>query len=110
MKNKHGKYTRCRIHGGASTGSRTPEGKERSRKAGWKRGKRSQEYIARRRALRQEIRLHRLESERLHRQVRAFIRELKRQRKAEAEQLYTGPFIVTLDPQWNAGGKPDGDT
>ena len=31
---------RCRIHGGKSTGARTPEGLERCRKAGWKHGKR----------------------------------------------------------------------
>jgi hypothetical protein len=29
---------RCRMHGGKSTGPRTPEGLERSRKAGWKHG------------------------------------------------------------------------
>src|SRR5262249_41229321 len=28
-----GRYTRCRMHGGASTGPRTPEGLERSRRA-----------------------------------------------------------------------------
>ena len=35
--------TRCRMHGGTSTGPRTPEGLERSRKAGWKHGMRSRE-------------------------------------------------------------------
>ena len=29
---------RCRMHGGKSTGPRTPEGLERSRKANWKHG------------------------------------------------------------------------
>jgi hypothetical protein len=29
---------RCRMHGGPSTGPRTPGGLERSRKAGWKHG------------------------------------------------------------------------
>ena len=33
-----GEYTRCRMHGGASTGPKTPEGIERCRKAGWKHG------------------------------------------------------------------------
>lgn len=32
---------RCGMHGGKSTGPRTPEGKERIRKANWKHGKRS---------------------------------------------------------------------
>ncbi len=38
----HGRK-RCRMHGGNSTGPRTPEGLERSRKAGWKHGARSRE-------------------------------------------------------------------
>lgn len=43
--------TRCRLHGGHSTGPRTPEGLERSRKARWKHGRFSREAIeARRRA------------------------------------------------------------
>jgi hypothetical protein len=33
-----GKYTRCRMHGGASTGPRTREGLARSRRANWKGG------------------------------------------------------------------------
>ena len=32
------KNGRCRLHGGKSTGPRTPEGLERSRKARWKHG------------------------------------------------------------------------
>jgi hypothetical protein len=39
---------RCRVHGGASTGPRTPEGLERSRKARWKHGRYSQEAKAER--------------------------------------------------------------
>jgi hypothetical protein len=30
--------TRCRLHGGASTGPRTPEGLLRSKRANWKHG------------------------------------------------------------------------
>ena len=50
---------RCRIHGGASTGPRTAEGLERSRKARWKHGLRSEEAIRQQKegaALRREIR------------------------------------------------------
>jgi hypothetical protein len=43
---------RCRIHGGPSTGPRTPEGLERSRRARWKHGAYSREL----RALRAENR------------------------------------------------------
>ena len=41
---------RCRMHGGASTGPRTPEGLERCRRARWKHGLRSQETRERFRA------------------------------------------------------------
>ena len=50
---------RCRMHGGKSTGPRTPEGRERCRKANWKHGRRSAEAIAERKAgaaIRREIR------------------------------------------------------
>jgi hypothetical protein len=41
---KHWSYPktgRCMFHGGLSTGSRTPEGRERQRQAKWKHGRRS---------------------------------------------------------------------
>ncbi|MHC4558601.1 MAG: HGGxSTG domain-containing protein [Planctomycetota bacterium] len=44
---------RCRMHGGKSTGPRTPEGLERSRKANFKHGYYSAESIAERRLIRQ---------------------------------------------------------
>ena len=40
------KNGRCRMHGGKSTGPRTPEGLDRSRRANWKHGRRSAEAIA----------------------------------------------------------------
>ena len=40
---------RCRMHGGKSTGPRTPEGLEQSKKANWKHGYYSAESIAMRR-------------------------------------------------------------
>ena len=43
---------RCRLHGGLSTGPRTPEGLERSRRARWQHGL----YSAEARAIRQEAR------------------------------------------------------
>lgn len=50
------RYTRCRMHGGASTGPRTAEGLEQCRKANWKNGKRSRAWIAQRRAQAVEFR------------------------------------------------------
>jgi len=47
---------RCRMHGGKSTGPRTPEGLERSRKANWKHGYYSAESIAMRRYMSQLLR------------------------------------------------------
>lgn len=44
---------RCRMHGGKSTGPRTPEGLERSRKARYKHGYYSAEQTAMRREMRQ---------------------------------------------------------
>jgi hypothetical protein len=38
---------RCRMHGGKSTGPRTPEGLERARKARWIHGERSAETMQR---------------------------------------------------------------
>src|SRR5829696_271679 len=48
---------RCRMHGGPSTGPRTPEGLERSRKSGWKHGFYSAEAKQVRRDARQQYRL-----------------------------------------------------
>jgi hypothetical protein len=44
------------MHGGMSTGARTPEGIERCRTARWKHGRYSAASIAQRRAARQAIR------------------------------------------------------
>lgn len=37
---------RCELHGGRSTGARTPAGRERARGAAWKNGKRSRRRAA----------------------------------------------------------------
>jgi hypothetical protein len=47
---------RCRLHGGKSTGPRTLEGLERSRKANYKHGLYSAEIIAERRFIRRLLR------------------------------------------------------
>jgi hypothetical protein len=46
---------RCKVHGGKSTGPRTPEGLERSRRANWKHGYYSREAKAERSPLRAAI-------------------------------------------------------
>lgn len=40
--------TRCPLHGGRSTGPRTPEGRERARLANYRHGRRTQEAVERR--------------------------------------------------------------
>ena len=56
------RYTRCRLHGGASTGPRAEEGRERCRKANWKHGEYSAEHKASRRELRQFVQWMRAEN------------------------------------------------
>src|SRR5579872_2703699 len=53
---KTGRYTRCRMHGGCSTGPRTRKGLERCRKARWKHGRRSAKAVAARKRRAAEIR------------------------------------------------------
>ena len=53
------KNGRCRMHGGLSTGPRTPEGRERARLAGWKHGRCTNEAKAQRRTNRELLLLMR---------------------------------------------------
>ena len=61
---------RCRMHGGASTGPRTPEGLERARRANWKHGLRSSKAKA-----------EQQEYLRLWRECKALLEEVKVQRQ-----------------------------
>ena len=60
---------RCRMHGGASTGARTPEGRERARKAPLTHGRRSAASIA------------------MHRQIRAAFVQLRDMVRATNAEL-----------------------
>lgn len=60
------KNGRCRVHGGLSTGPRTPEGLERCKMARWKHGRRSMAAIAERR-----------QAAEARRETRALIRALR---------------------------------
>ena len=53
------KNGRCRMHGGASTGPRTPQGLACTRRANWKHGLYSTEATTERRNLRQLLRGYR---------------------------------------------------
>jgi hypothetical protein len=50
------KNGRCRMHGGKSTGPRTPEGLARSRRANWKHGYYSADAVAERARARAAVR------------------------------------------------------
>ncbi|MGO8732468.1 MAG: HGGxSTG domain-containing protein [Terriglobia bacterium] len=68
---------RCRMHGGPSTGPKTPEGLERSRKANWKHGFRAAGAKA---ELRQYIQLWH--------ECKALLKEVKRRRQGgQGEQV-----------------------
>src|SRR5512146_2457326 len=77
------RYTRCRMHGGASTGPKTAEGRERCRKARWKHGRYSHAAIARRRALKALLQIERAELHHLAHMVRLYEKLRKRARKSE---------------------------
>ena len=47
---------RCRLHGGLSTGPKTPEGKARISAAHWKHGKRSKRFVEQRKKIWAELR------------------------------------------------------
>ena len=52
---------RCHLHGGKSTGSKTPEGRLIQKMASWKHGMRSKEAIAEARNVQQMVRSYREE-------------------------------------------------
>ncbi len=62
---------RCRMHGGKSTGPRTPEGLERSRKANFKHGFYSVELLEERKFIRQLLRNSRETLEQVEKNVEA---------------------------------------
>jgi len=86
------KYTKCRMHGGASAGPRSPEGLERCTKTNWK--QRLAERIAERRALRRTLQWIRLQTDQLERELRVILRERKRQQRADQHvPLITSVFV-----------------
>lgn len=64
---------RCRMHGGKSTGPRTPEGLERSRKANFKHGFYSAELLAERKFIKQLLHSSRETLEQVEKNVKSCI-------------------------------------
>ena len=89
-------YTRCRLHGGASTGPRTAEGLERCQKANWKHGEYSAAHKASRREIRQFVRQCR------KRRLRQFAR-VKQMRESRPELFRGRHFrddVIVLCVRW----------
>lgn len=74
------------MHGGASTGPKTAEGREKCRQVRWKHGKRSAEAEAQRRAFRNELRMLQVEFKQIARAAKAFLRK-RQQRETQPETL-----------------------
>lgn len=68
------RYTRCRLHGGKSTGPKTLDGLEKCRRANWKHGNRSLAVLAERRAFRCEVRRLVQQTKELEKEVAAWLR------------------------------------
>lgn len=74
---------RCRMHGGASTGPRTPEGCERARKAPLTHGRRSATHIA----MKREIRAAFVQLRDMVRATNAELREAEARHRAMLRRL-----------------------
>jgi hypothetical protein len=77
------RYTRCRLHGGASTGPRTPEGLVRSQRARWKHGRCSEKYRQHRKELRVALRVMDAELRQMAREIRAILRARRMQQDSQ---------------------------
>jgi hypothetical protein len=84
---------RCRMHGGRSTGARTPEGQERARLANMRHGRRSQQTIEARRAVRAEVRRIQAELQQIEREVRQRDRQQRREQERQSEAQ---PYVIVL--------------
>lgn len=96
---RSGIYTRCWRHGGRSSGPKTPEGLERSKRARWKHGLYSAEHKEYRRELRAFLREDRAELRELQQMLRAW-------RKAHGKGTvvgYLSPLIVIGGPSSSCG-------
>ena len=76
---KTGTYTKCRLHGGCSTGPRTPEGLEHSRRANWRHGEFSAQFKRERRELKAYIAWYNAEMQALWREFRALQKAFRRE-------------------------------
>jgi hypothetical protein len=104
MKNPHsGKQLRCRMHGGCSSGAKTPEGKAKARQSNLKHGRRSQAYIDDRRERRAEIMGLladvKATSALIERELRRRKRDIERQRRDAPDTPIT---VIALQSTKNA--------
>jgi hypothetical protein len=81
------------MHGGRSTGARTPEGQERARLANMRHGRRSRATIEARRGTRVELRRLQADLQQIEREVRQRDRQ---QRKEQERQSEAQPCVIVL--------------
>ena len=94
-----GNRVRCRMHGGASTGPRTPEGMERSRKADWRHGGYSAERQKLRREARRFIQWSNSELKALAREFKALQRAFRREGAVPPQLPALYPYISLDKPR-----------
>ena len=97
MRNTRGQYTKCRMHGGASTGPKTPEGKQRSRKANWKTGAYANETVEKRRAFWRSLRICISVAEQFSRQARKEPYPKCRETQRQFEMLTSSLLAEIMD-------------
>lgn len=78
---------RCRLHGGLSSGPRTPEGLERSRRARWKHGGYSAEACREFQLLKAQCRAFNAQQASRHATLYAAAKELLRKQRADLRRL-----------------------
>lgn len=81
-----GKRLRCRLHGGASSGPRTPEGRERCAQANYRHGRCTKQAKAEARATRAELQYLKAEIRLMDAMVRRWLRERRRANKVQPVQ------------------------
>ena len=108
MRNSQGRYTRCRLHGGASTGPRTLEGLERSRRARWKGGRYSEKRKEWRRQFRAFIRWSRTALRAIRCELKALIETTQFEIHAAAIRSRADWIHGFIDPAANGRDQADG--
>jgi len=105
---KPGRYTRCRLHGGTSTGPRTEERLERSRRARWTDGRYSEKRKEWRQQFRAFIRWSRTALRAIRCELKALIETTQFEIHAAAIRSRADWIHGFIDPAANGRDQADG--